>query len=161
MRRPVGGFTLIELLVVVTIGAILSALVVLSIGAWPSPADPERQLSRFSALLDFHCEQAMFQSRPRGIRITQQGFDFWQGRPDGWVALPATDRSRPRAWLGEVRVDLILEGRPHPLDGSVELPQIHCQPLGQVTPFEVTLTADQQTVRLGVAGGGQTRFMDG
>ncbi|HMA97841.1 MAG TPA: prepilin-type N-terminal cleavage/methylation domain-containing protein [Wenzhouxiangella sp.] len=161
MRRSADGFTLIELLVVVTIGAVLSALVVLSVGAWSSPADPRRQLSRFSALLDFHCEQSMFQSRPRGIRITDQGFDFWQGRPEGWTALPASGHSRPRRWLGNVDVDLILEGRRQALDDTIELPQIQCQPLGQVTPFEVALTSDEQTIQLVVSGGGQARFMEG
>jgi len=161
MRSAVSGFTLIELLVVVTIGAVLAGLVVLSLGSWPSPDDPERQLARLAALLDVQCEQALFQSRPRGIRITSSGFDFWQAGSAGWTELPASGVNRPRTWNGEVEPGLLLEGRQQALEETVDQPQILCQPLGEVTPFELELATGETRARLRVFGNGRQQLQSG
>lgn len=161
MKPSVSGFTLIELLVVVTIAAILSALVVLSLGSWSSPQDPAHQLSRLGMLLEQQCEQAMFQSRARGLRLTNEGFDFWQSGPDGWQALPASDAAPARRWPAGLAVELLLEGRQQRLDGDIQTPQIHCQPLGQVTPFELALEGDGQRARLLVSGNGHRELASG
>ncbi|MFP4208240.1 MAG: prepilin-type N-terminal cleavage/methylation domain-containing protein [Wenzhouxiangella sp.] len=155
------GFTLIELLVVVTIGAVLAGMVVLTVGRWSAPDEPERQLARVAALLEAQCEQALFQSRARGLRVTAAGFDFWQAGSAGWVALPSAGINRHRAWRGEVEPDLFLEGRRQALDESLEAPQILCQPLGEVTPFELELRAGQQRTRLTVAGNGRAQLRTG
>lgn len=160
--RPISqGFTLIELLVVVTIGAVLAGLVVIGLGRWPSPDHPERQLARMAALLELQCEQALFQSRPRGIRVTAAGFDFWQAGSAGWVELPASGINRPRAWTGAVEPGLFLEGRRQALEDEIEQPQILCQPLGEVTPFELELSVRDQRARLKVSSGGQQQLRTG
>jgi general secretion pathway protein H len=161
MRPTFGGFTLIELLVVVSIGAILASLVVLGLGRWPSPDHPERQLARMAALLELQCEQALFQSRPRGIRVTASGFDFWQGSAAGWVELPASGINRPRAWTGGAEAGLFVEGRAQALEDEIDRPQIQCQPLGEVTPFELELVAGEERVLLSVSGGGQAQLQTG
>ncbi|MEE4297750.1 MAG: type II secretion system minor pseudopilin GspH [Wenzhouxiangella sp.] len=161
MKPPISGFTLIELLVVVTIAAILSALVVLSLGNWSSPEDPKHQLSRLAALLEQQCEQALFQSRARGLRVTDEGFDFWQSGPDGWQALPDSGAAAARRWPEGLAVELLLEGRQQGLREEIETPQIHCQPLGQVTPFELALEGGGQRARLLVSGNGHSELASG
>lgn len=149
------GFTLIEVLVVVAIAATLTALVVLRLGQWQSPDDPARQLERLSALISHQCEQAMFQSRPRGIRIAPDGYDFWQQRADGWLPLAPDGSNRPRELGQHLEVALSMDGYRVELDDTSEQPQIVCQPLGELTPFELTLESGSQRWRLRGQANGQ------
>jgi len=155
VRSTDRGFTLLEVLVVVAIGAILAALVILRLGQWGSPDDPAAQLERFGALLEAHCQQAVFQSRPRGLRVTDNGYDFWQATANGWVALAGDAINRPRSWVGTVAPDLLLDGHQARLSTALEAPQIVCQPLGELTLFELTLAQDQQRWRLNSRGDGR------
>ncbi len=161
MKPPISGFTLIELMVVVTIAAVLSTVVVLSLGHWSSPSAPKQQLSRLAAQLQQQCEQAMFQSRARGLRLTDEGFDFWQSGPDGWEALPASSGAQARRWPDGLAVELLLEGRQQSLGEEIESPQIQCRPLGQVTPFELILAGDERQARLSVSGNGHSELAEG
>jgi len=142
--RPMNarGFTLIEVLVVVVIAATLTALVVLRLGQWQSPDDPVRQLERLSALISHQCEQAMFQSRPRGIRVAIDGYDFWQQRSDGWLPLAPDGSNRPRSFGEVLDVSLSMDGYRVELEDVPDQPQIICQPLGELTPFELTLQSE-------------------
>lgn len=145
------GFTLIEVLVVVAIATILTTLVVLRIGDWQSPDDPQAQLERLAALIERQCEQAMFQSRPRGVRITAEGYDFWQATSQGWVALTGEGLDRPRQWLTERAPELLVEGHGVELSAEPEGPQLSCQPMGELTLFELLLrdsSAPTQPYRL-------------
>jgi len=154
-ERVPGGFTLIEVLVVVTIAAILAALVILRLGQWRSGAEPVDQLERLAALIDYQCEQAMFQSRPRGIRMTSEGYDFWQTTGQGWAPVPGDEVARPRAWHGPVDPDLVVEDRRVALEEDPAAPQLVCQPLGELTAFELELRLDGRAASLaGEPGGG-------
>lgn len=146
--RHRGGFTLLEVLVVVAIAAIVASLVVLQLGDWRSPADPERQVERLAALIDHQCEQALFQSRPRGIRFTAEGYDFWQASGQGWVPVPESRVARPRAWHGEPRVDLVVGGHRVALDEAPPAPQLLCQPLGGIESFSLRLRIGRKQAAL-------------
>ncbi len=135
---PARGFTLLEVLVVVVIAALLTGLVLLRVGQWRGPDDPSAQLERLAALIEAQCQQAVFQARPRGVRITLEGYDFWQAASQGWQPLPAEGIGRPRAWLGEHPPRLLVEGRASTL-ADASAPQIVCAPLGELTLFELTL----------------------
>lgn len=132
----------------VAIAAVMSALVILRLGQWRGPDGADVQLERFGALLETQCEQAMFQARPRGLRVTAEGYDFWQATSTGWVALSPDGLTRPRRWSDEVAPELQLDGHEVPLDETAEEPQIICQPLGEMTRFELALRHDQRRWRL-------------
>ncbi len=152
--RAVRGFTLIEVLVVVTIAAILAALVVLRLGDWRSGAEPVDQLERLAALIDYQCEQAMFQSKPRGIRLTLAGYDFWQSTSQGWAPVPEDPIARPRNWVGEADPDLTVDDRAVALEEEPASPQLVCQPLGELTRFELSLRLESRSASLlGEPGG--------
>ena len=154
-RRAQAGFTLIEVLVVVAIAAILAALVVLRLGTWSSGAEPERQLEKLAALIDFQCEQALFQSRARGIRLSREGYDFWQATAQGWAPLPGDETSRARAWRGEVDIDLVVEDRSVALEEAPASPQLVCQPLGELTSFNLSIRSGSRAAALIGSPGGQ------
>ena len=165
VRRPIAhwprtagprGFTLLEVLVVVAIGAIMVGLVVLRMGDWRSDVDPQRQLERLAALIEAQCEQAMFQSRPRGIRITEQGYDFWQSASDGWVMLTGDGIDRPRDWHGAVEPTLDVSGYRSRLSDEPDAPQLWCDPLGELSLF--TLTLEVGGLRADLSGSGLGRL---
>ncbi len=155
MKLRSAGFTLIEVLVVVAIAAILTALVVLRLGDWRSPDDPRLQLERLASLIERQCEQAMFQARPRGIRVTEAGYDFWQASSQGWVALAPEGLDRPRAWVIGEGPELLVEGHGVDLAGEPDGPQLTCQPLGELTLFEIVLRDQAGRYRLVGNSGGQ------
>jgi type II secretion system protein H len=142
-------------LVVVTIAAILASLVVLRLGSWRSGAEPVTQLERLAALIGQQCEQALFQSRPRGVRLTREGYDFWQSTAQGWAPVPEGDAARPRAWRGEVDLDLVVEERKVPIEAEPATPQLVCQPLGELTSFTLELRAEGLSAALAGEPGGR------
>lgn len=153
-ERCANGFTLLEVLVVVAIAAIVTSLVVLRLGDWRAPGNPATQLERLAALIDHQCEQALFQSRPRGLRVYETGYDFWQSAREGWVPVPEGDLGQPREWVGGLDVELTIDGRPVPLGDKTQSPQIVCQPMGELTAFSLRLrTGDQSPSLSGEPGG--------
>jgi len=141
-RRPGRGFTLIEVLVVVAIAAILAALAVLQLGTLKRPDSPDFRLRQLAGLLEAQCQQALFQARPRGLRVTTQGYDFWQHTAEGWVVLAGSDLDQPRQWPGAWGFDLVVEGHRLDLGDEPPGPQIACYPLGELTPFSLAVNAE-------------------
>lgn len=142
------GFTLIEILVVVAIAAILATLVILRLGVLQSPDSPELQLRRLAAQIEQQCEQALFQSHPRGLRLSREGYDFWQLLGEGWAPLP----DRARSWPADLKLRLVVEGHPVNLGQEAQLPQLVCQPLGELTPFDLQLEGQKQRATLSSQG---------
>jgi len=136
------GFTLIEVLVVVAIAGLVASLVVLNLGPWRSPSRPDAQLERLAALIDYQCEQALFQSRPRGIRLTLEGYDFWQASSQGWLDLSQDKVSRPRGWHDDPELELHVDRQRVTIEAEPEAPQLVCQPLGELSAFTLTLRLD-------------------
>lgn len=157
MARP-RGFTLLEVLVVVAIAAILTGFVVLRLGDLRSGTAVDRQLERLAALIDHQCEQALFQSRSRGVRITEDGYDFWQSVADGWVPLSGDGPARARAWSESAAPALEVSGHRERLDDDREMPQLVCEPLGALTSFTLALEAGDEQARLVSDGSGRLRL---
>lgn len=142
------GFTLIEVLVVVTIAAALAFMVALRLGTLRSDGGPDEQLRRLAALVQHQCEQSMFQAQPRGVRLTTQGYDFWQFGAQGWAPLPDGKIIYPRRWRGSPDFDLVVEGHPVDIGDDPELPQLVCQPLGELTVFRLDAGMEQLSASL-------------
>ncbi len=152
MNRRVAGFSLIEVLVVVVIAAIVTGFVVVRFASMPDPSSPRSQLERVAVLVQAQCEQAVFHSRPRGIRFTGEGIDFWQPSDGGWVRLDRRRADEPRRWQGQARFRLIVEGYRVSLDDPPDGPQVLCQPLGELTRFELVAETDADRWRLVATG---------
>lgn len=153
IRRSSAGFTLIEVLVVVAIAAVVTVLVLLRLGDAGAPEGADRQLERLAALIQAQCDQALFQSRPRGVRVLPTGYDFWQRADRGWVQLPGDGINRPRSFSDGSRVELDVDGHAARLHADIGAPQLFCEPLGGVTPFVLTLQAGDRRARLMTVNG--------
>ena len=148
--RSARGFTLIEVLVVLAIAAALTSLVVLRLGTLQGPDDPKRFLERVAARITHQCEQSLFQSRPRGLRFSEQGYDAWAGSSDGWQPLAQQGPDQPQSIPQSLELALELGGYPVELaavdrdadrdDFESVAPQVICHPLGELTPFRLTLS---------------------
>jgi len=135
------GYTLVELLVVLVIVAILSGLIIIRVGAFAAAA-PAQQLDQFATLVTNWCEQAVFQQRNLAVRISAEGYDFWEPADTGadtgsnWrESTQAQYQAHP--WEGAVVPDLLVSGQVTELD--LELPQLRCFASSQMTPFTLRL----------------------
>ena len=156
--RRSAGFTLIEVLVVVTIAAVLAFVVALRLGTLRSGSGPDEQLQRLAALVKHQCEQSMFQAQPRGVRLTSEGYDFWQFGAQGWAPLPDGKIIYPRRWQGSPVLELVVEGHPVEIGDAPELPQLVCQPLGELTDFRLDAAMEQLSSSLESAPAGRLRM---
>ena len=76
------------------------------------------------------------------IRVAIDGYDFWQQRSDGWLPLAPDGSNRPRSFGEVLDVSLWMDGYRVELEDVPDQPQIVCQPLGELTPFELTLQSE-------------------
>lgn len=138
------GYTLVEVIVVLIIVATLSGLIIIRVGQFGT-APPAQQLDRLATLLAGWCEQAVFQQRNLAVRISADGYDFWE--PDyatGDVGVRSVswresrhEQYAPRAWEGDVEPDLVVSGQVTELD--LDVPQLRCFASSQMTPFTLRL----------------------
>ena len=143
------GFTLLEMLVVLIIVGVIVG------GAMISISDPgidkireERQ--RLMALVELAQEEAILQSRDVGIGFWRDGYAFFQ--PTGtlneageavWAQLEDDDTLHQRNLISGMQLHLKLEGIEAVMDAvPVNRPQVAILSSGEITPFELKLTFD-------------------
>lgn len=170
------GYTLVEILVVLVIITTLSGLIILRVGQFGS-ATPAQQLDQFATLLSNWCEQGVFQQRNLAVRISAEGYDFWEPllATENAVDRTGDAGSNWRAnqlepfvsttWEGAVQPDLLVAGQPTALD--LEVPQLRCFAASQMTPFTLRLSqagsqrqSRGQSASLQADSSGRLRLLD-
>lgn len=139
------GFSLLEILVVLAIAALVTGIVVLrAMGDQPEAAI-RAELDRVEALLAAQCDRALFQGRSLGLRLTGSGLDYWIFADDGWQLLRGDRILRPRPWPEAIELRAEVDQRPVNLNRAGPRPQILCDPMGELTPFTLTLRSHRHT----------------
>lgn len=182
-RRPRrnGGFTLIEILVVVTIIAVLSSLVLLSVGVVRDDRDVETELRRTASLIELAADEAVLQGRDFGIEFLVAGYRFVELDPliGRWNEVVGDDLLRPRRLPDGMEFEVTVEGRRVRLareaaavDTSAKdkekgkglassyTPHALILSSGDLTPFELALIrrGDDLTQVLRILPGGEIRI---
>jgi len=155
------GHTLVEVIVVLVIVATLSGLIIIRVGQFRA-APPAQQLDRLATLLAGWCELAVLQQRNLGVRISAEGYDFWE--PDyatgaAGVRSVSWRESRqeqyaPRLWEGDAAPDLLVSGQITEL--NLDTPQLRCFASSQMTPFTLRLRQPGQNRQQAVLEAGNT-----
>ena len=135
------GFTLLELVVVLVIVGVVftSAVLVLPLG---NVAPVAKELEAFAQRVERARDQALFDTRPRGLGVWYGGYAFFDWYPEtGWLA---SDDTETRGFISfeyaEV-LDLVAAGtRITVSDKAVPDPQVVFAPNGEVTPFEARIS---------------------
>lgn len=163
-----GGFTLIEVLVVVLIMAIISGMLLMSLGILGDDRAMQQQARRMSSLIELATDEAIMQGRDFGLEFMQHGYRFVEHDPalDRWHEVVGDELLRPRPLEEGMEFELFLEDRPVSLaeeaaDTDVEedsgdrerngyLPHVLILSSGEVTPFRLRLVrwADRSEVRM-------------
>ena len=110
----VRGFTLVEILVVVTIIAVVTAGIVLSVSVTGRDRDLERESDRLLALFKYVREQAELQTREYGIMFQDDGYEFltYDTRRDTWRSVFEDDALRARRLPDGLGFRLSVDARP-------------------------------------------------
>jgi len=179
--RGAGGFTLIEILVVVTIIAVLSSLVLLSVGVVRNDRDVETELRRMASLIELAADEAVLQGRDFGVEFLVAGYRFVELDPliGRWNEVVGDDLLRPRELPEGMEFEVAVEGRRVRLardaaavDTSTKdkdmgrglasnyAPHALILSSGDLTPFELVLVrrADDLTQTLRIVPGGEIRI---
>ena len=139
------GFTLVEILVVVTIIAVVTAGIVLSVSVTGRDRDLERESDRLLALFNYVREQAELQTREFGIMFQDDGYEFltYDTRRDSWRSVFEDDALRARRLPDGLGFRLSVDARPvvlnRPKNAKDKTPQVMIFSNGDLSTFTATL----------------------
>ena len=132
------GYSLIELLAVIIIAGLLTTLAVLQFSGDSEAERAERSLDQLTASIDLLCDQALLNGQVRGLRLTNEGYDFWMLIDNRWQSQAADQRPHARAWPDGLPVEIMIEQRRISTVESSQ-PQLWCSALEPMAAFEVQL----------------------
>jgi general secretion pathway protein H len=156
------GFTLLELMVVLVLVGIIFSFAVLSIGGDDVAEAMERETRRLETLIAMAGEEAVLRSEEVAIHFREDGYTFLLLQADGWQEPENDTLLRSRTLPAGIRIRLEVEGDPPRLgEGDKDkdkakgkkdaeerpVPQVFILSSGEMTPFAVTLEADQSPLR--------------
>lgn len=134
-RTPAQGVSLIEVLVVLVILAVVSSVLVLSIGAADGSARVRQEAIRLAQRLDYACERAELGGRTIGLVVRPDGYAFMRHEGDSWQM--ENDRALADMELPNgMKLD---DGEG--ASGRQATPGIFCFASGEWSPFQLTLRA--------------------
>ena len=144
-RSAEHGFTLVELLVVLTIIALLSATVLLSV---PDPRGTlASEAERFAARAKAAQDRAIMDNRPIALRISPGGYAFSTRESGTWREM--NDKPfAPQRWGEGVRVSVTADNGRTVFDTT-----------GFADPLHVALARGREQVAVDIANGGAIRVV--
>lgn len=118
---------------------IVAAMATLSMGTAGTGRLLEQEAERLAALTRVSCEESVLEGNSLAVSFGLGGGAYGFLRRHGEQWLPRRGHAtRPRALPEGVRVELVQEGRPVPLDEThAGRPHLVCLPDGSVIPFLV------------------------
>jgi len=154
IRRPAksAGFTLLEILVVIVIIGVVAGVFLLSTDI--GDQDPVRdQARRFAALTRLAGQEAMLGSRDMAVELFADGYRFVVHDEQEWR--PVEDAVLSPQQLPEgVGWQIHIDGSGGKGSAATdEVPRIYLFSTGEMTPFEVILSADGRNDSYRVTGG--------
>ena len=156
------GFTLLELMVVLVLVGIIFSFAVLSIGGDDVAEAMERETRRLERLIVLAGEEAVLRSEEVAIHFSEDGYTFLLLQADGWQEPENDTLLRSRNLPAGIRMRLEVQGDPPRLgqgdkdkdkdkktedDKEHPVPQVFILSSGEMTPFSVTLEAEQSPLR--------------
>lgn len=142
-RRDQGGFTLIEIIAVVFIIGITVSFAVLSIADRAQEDRLENEARRLAELLRLASDEAVLLGVELGLRSDGTQYQFMVISDEGaWLPYvtdgPLRQRKLPEGMQLEVTTE---DFEPPPAEETKELPQLLFLSSGELSPFQLRLTA--------------------
>lgn len=137
-ERGSRGFTLIELLVVLVIIGIITSMAALAIR--DGRADElKHEADRLAAVLSLAADDAVLKSRPLGIRLQSNGYEFMQPDADGnWQTLDGDRELSPHELPEPMELEFLVEGQTAK-QSDKPLPHAVFFQTSEALPFEVDI----------------------
>ncbi|WP_378080768.1 GspH family T2SS minor pseudopilin variant ExeH [Aeromonas bestiarum] len=158
-RHRQAGFTLLEVLLVAMLMGLVATAVTLSMGGARGDRELDKQARRFMATLQQAQEYSVMDGRLVGLRIEDHGWQFMQrqAKDRKWQALTG-DKILGQVQLSDTMLLAIeLEGfswrtesdekTERGRDEKERTPQVLIFPGGELSPFVLTLTQQDEDVR--------------
>lgn len=136
------GFTLLELLAVILIIGIIISLASFSIGQNASRIVQD-EAERLHGLIRLAGEEAVLQGRELVLEFDYDRYRFLEQGKEGWLPVEGDKMLRERALPEAVELELLLEGGETSFEDKENLPRIFILSSGELTPFDITLKADE------------------
>lgn len=153
------GFTLIELLVAITLIAVITGMVVLSIPSRSTAELQRGEAQRLHARMTMAHEQAVLHARTFGLRLATHGYRFMQLTESNWHRFGEDHPLREHRLPEAVILELDIEGTQISLQDDEETengsrPQILFLASGEVMPdYTLHILGDGSSVEYTIAAG--------
>jgi len=142
------GFTLIEILIVLVIISIISTMILLRFDVHSArPRTVDDVVQHLSMVIGYLQEQAVLQPAVLGLKMNVHGYQVMHFSTDGqWQA--SSGRGPWHAYEYSEQIVLQIEG-----EGTVlGAPDIILYSSGEITPFTLHITTDENTFRQTLTG---------
>lgn len=153
------GFTLAEILVVLVIVALVAAVTLLRTSTLSPTKSAERFANQLHSYLSVVQEQSILKPGVFGLFLSEQGYSVLElnAEENTWDLASERHSSfwRPKSIAQDIHITLTINSQsmsvPRELSQVIE-PQIVFLPSGEMTPFDMILHGDDQSVAFRLSG---------